>query len=193
MLYRWTLKNWPEGASSMRGHPPTHTGETRGGGLGLPPPPGPDAYELLKTPSHRLVIGVSTVELCRWKKRDLDICGSSKTGKARPPFAPPSLESGGGEPAPCPPPPTVPTPMSWGWWTNAKLSKHPLSLHDARSRPFNRVHAMLDRAMPRLYVVRFSATARALQYRHRCIYNHRTSCQNTTCPRHSITSNVHCM
>ena len=48
-------ENWPEGASSMRGHPPTHThtGATRGG-RGPSPPPGPDAYKLLKTP-HRLV------------------------------------------------------------------------------------------------------------------------------------------
>ena len=32
--------------------------------------PGSDAYEFLKTP-HRLVIGVSTMELCGRKKRDL--------------------------------------------------------------------------------------------------------------------------
>ena len=37
--------------------PHTHTGETRGGAESLAPSPlpGPDAYELIKTPSHILV------------------------------------------------------------------------------------------------------------------------------------------
>ena len=105
-------ENWPKGASSMRGHPPTHTqtGETLGGGW-VPRPPGPDAYELLKTPSHRLVRSqycdiVWVKEEGSW--RDLEICASPKVGGAETSFHPPSLESGGAS-APLAPP--VPTPM----------------------------------------------------------------------------------
>ena len=43
--------------------PYTHTLEKHGGDRGPIPPPGPDAYELLKTP-HRLVRSQYTVELC---------------------------------------------------------------------------------------------------------------------------------
>ena len=116
LLYRWTLKNWPKGASSMRDSTPpnTHTGETLGGWV---PPPGPDAYvyELLKTPSHRLVrsqyCGIVWVkEEGSW--RDLEICASPKVGKGGDllPPPPPSLESGGASDPPLAPPP-VPTPV----------------------------------------------------------------------------------
>ena len=102
VLYRWTLKNWPEGASSMRS-PHTHTGETLGEG-GWVPPPGPDAYELLKTP-HRLVrsqyCGIVWVkEEGPW--RDLEICASPTVGGGRPPSAPFPRKWGGERP---PPPP----------------------------------------------------------------------------------------
>ena len=88
------------------GHPPphTHTGETLGGWV--PRPPGPDAYELLKTPSHRLVrsqyCGIVWVkEEGSW--RDLEICASPKVGGgAETSFRGPSLESGGGRAPPLP-------------------------------------------------------------------------------------------
>ena len=95
---------WPKGASSVR--PPTHTLVKHGGeGAGSPAPPGPDAYELLKTPSHRLVRS----QYCGivWVKEegswwDLEICASPKAGGEETSFRPPSLESGGQRP-PCPP------------------------------------------------------------------------------------------
>ena len=83
--------------------PPTHTHALKkhwGGGW-VPRLPGPDAYELLKTPSHRLVRSqycgiVSVKEEGPW--RDLEICVSPKVGGgAETSFHPLSLESGGGE------------------------------------------------------------------------------------------------
>ena len=70
---------------------PPHTGETLGGGLG-PRPPGPDAYELLKAPSHRLVrsqyCGIVWVkEEGSW--RDLEICAKPKVGGGRRDLLPP--------------------------------------------------------------------------------------------------------
>ena len=70
----------------MRGHRPPHIWGNTGGGGGLASPaapPGPDAYELLKTPSHRLVrsqyCGIMWVKEGRcW--RDLEICASLKVG-----------------------------------------------------------------------------------------------------------------
>ena len=93
----------------MRGHPHTHTHtlEKHGGGLSPPPlPPGPDAYELLKTP-HRLVRSQSCGIV--WVKeegswRELEMCASPKVGgggNLLPP--PPFLESGGAN-APLAPP-----------------------------------------------------------------------------------------
>ena len=83
--------------------PPTHTGETRD--RRVPHlSPGPDAYELLKTP-NRLVrsqyCGIVWVkEEGSW--RDLEICVSPKVGGRRPPSAPPPWKVGGWAP-PCPP------------------------------------------------------------------------------------------
>ena len=108
ILYRGTLKNWPEGASSIRDHPPTDTLEKHWGGAGFPVPPGSDAYELLKTPSHRLVRS-QYCEIVWVKKegswRDLEICASPKVGGGSGDLLPPpSLESGGGgASAPSPP------------------------------------------------------------------------------------------
>ena len=71
--------------------PHTHTGETLGGGW-VPRAPGPDTYEIIKTPSHRLVRSqyCGTV----WVKEegswwDLEICASPKVGGWRPPSTPP--------------------------------------------------------------------------------------------------------
>ena len=120
ILYRWTLKNWPEGASSMRDHPPpTHTLEKRWG-AGFPAPPGPNAYELLKTPSHRLIrsqyCGIVWVkEEGSW--RDLEICASPKVGGGDL-LPPPFPGKWGGASAPFAPP--VPTPMgSYGIQCNS--------------------------------------------------------------------------
>ena len=96
----------------MRGHPPpqhTHTGETLGGGgAGSPAHSGPDAYELLKTPSHRLVrsqyCGIVWVkEEGSW--RDFEICARPKVGGGRiPPSAPPPGKWGGTSGLLAPPP-----------------------------------------------------------------------------------------
>ena len=92
--------------------PHTHTLEKHGGGGWGPR--GPDAYELLKTPSYRLVrsqyCGIVWVkEEGSW--RDLEICASPKVGGGRRRLPPPPWKVGGGERPPCPPLP-VPTPMS---------------------------------------------------------------------------------
>ena len=98
ILYHWTLKNWPKGASSMRDHPPQHTHWRNAGGLGSPPHPVPTPMNFSK---HLLTdwLGVSTVELCGWKKTDLGgilrYVRAQKWG-AETSFHPPSLESGGG-------------------------------------------------------------------------------------------------
>ena len=82
---------------------PTHNGET----LGPSPHPVPMPMNLSK---HLLTdwLGVSTVELCGWKKRDLGgilrYVRAQKVGGAETSFRSPSLESGGGELPPSPPP-----------------------------------------------------------------------------------------
>ena len=100
-------KTGPKGLnSSMRGHPllHTHTGETLGG-YWVPCPPVPTPTNFSK---HLLTdwLRVSTVELCGWKKRDLEICASSKVcvcggGDLLP--APLPGKWGGNEHLPCPP------------------------------------------------------------------------------------------
>ena len=91
--------------------PPKHTHCRNTGGVWVPcPRPGPDAYELLKTPYHRLVrspyCGIVLVkEEGSW--RDLEICASPKVEGRRPPSAPPSLESGGASAPLAPPVPTT--------------------------------------------------------------------------------------
>ena len=90
------------------GPAPPPTGEALGGGLS-----DPDAYELIKTPSHRLVrsqyCGIVWVkEKGSW--RDLEICASPKVcggGGRRPPSAPLPGKCGGEHPLA----PLVPTPM----------------------------------------------------------------------------------
>ena len=100
-------KNWPEGASSMRGHPsPTHWRNIGGRGGWVPRALGPDAYEFLKTPSHRL--GRSQYCGIVWVKeegswRDLEICASPKVWGAETSFRPPPAWKGGGRASPCPP------------------------------------------------------------------------------------------
>ena len=103
-------KTGPKGLPAWGATPhPSHTHWRKMGGAGspAPPPPGPDAYELLKTP-HRLVrsqyCGIVWVkEEGSW--RDLDICASPKVGGQKPPSAPPAWKVGGGRAPPCPRPP----------------------------------------------------------------------------------------
>ena len=106
------MKNWPEGASSMAPPPPLE--KHWGGGLSPPPPPTPpgfDAYEFLKTPSHRLVRSqycgiVWAKEEGSW--RDLEICVSPKVEGADTPFRPLPGKWGAGAPL-APPPVPMPT------------------------------------------------------------------------------------
>ena len=113
-------KTGPKEFPAWGATPPTHTLEKHWGGLGPrpPPPTGPDAYELLKTPCHRLVWGqncgiVWVKEEGSW--RDLEICASPKVGGAETSLPPPSLESGGGEAsAPLPP-------YSYALWTGEHI------------------------------------------------------------------------
>ena len=85
----------------------TYTLKKHWGGS-VPPSPGPDAYELFKTP-HRLVR--STVKLCGWKKRNLggswDMCEPKSVcvwGGGRDLLPPPPWKVWGGKHSPCPPP-----------------------------------------------------------------------------------------
>ena len=79
--------------------PNTHTGETLGGGWVPRPPPVPTPMNFSK---HLLTdwLGVSTVELCGWKKRDLGgilryVRAQKWGGDGDLLLPPPSLESGG--------------------------------------------------------------------------------------------------
>ena len=100
----------PEGASSMTGQRPppphTHTGGTLGGGAGPSAPRGPTPMNLSK---HLLTywLGVSTVELCGWKKRDLGgilrYVRAQKWGGGDLLLPPPPWKVGGRAP-PLPPP-----------------------------------------------------------------------------------------
>ena len=116
ILYRWTLKNWPEGASSMRGHPPplhTHTLEKHGGEGTQAPPRVPTPMNFSKHVTDWS--GVSTVELCGWKKRDLSgilrYVRAQKWGGGET-FRPPLPGKWGGERPPCLPPPFL---RLWPW------------------------------------------------------------------------------
>ena len=80
-------KTGPKGLPAWGATTPTHTVEKHGG-AGSPGPP-------LRVPtpmnlSEHLTdwLGVSTVELCGWKKRDLEICASPKVEGQRPPSIP---------------------------------------------------------------------------------------------------------
>ena len=84
-------KTDPKGLPAWGVTPHTHTRTLEKHCGGWAGSPGPDAYELLKTPSHRLVrsqyCGIVWVkEEVSW--RDLEICASPKPG-GRPPSAPP--------------------------------------------------------------------------------------------------------
>ena len=106
ILYRWTLKNWPEGASSMRGHPPyTHTLEKHGG-AGDPAPPG---SRRLWTSQNTSQIGQESVLWnCVGKRKGIlagswDMC-EPKSGGSGNLLPPPLPGKWGGERPPCPPP-----------------------------------------------------------------------------------------
>ena len=89
--------------------PHTHTHWRNTGGLGPSPPPRPVPTPM-NLSKHLLTnwLGVSTVELCGWKKRDLGgiltyVQAQKWGGGRRPPSAPPPWKVGG-RAAPCPPP-----------------------------------------------------------------------------------------
>ena len=66
ILYRWTLKNWPQRGFQHGGAGRPHW---KNRGAWVPPPPAPKPMDFSKHLKDWL--GVSTVELCGQKKRDL--------------------------------------------------------------------------------------------------------------------------